>query len=369
MTSSQAESYTAEQQAAVLAAVAVAGTAAAIAGTSIVNYTVFLRFLRLIWPAILTGRERAAWSARNFFDRERQRVTGLPRLDVPLLPDYEFDWFVKDMKPAYMMAVKQIKAARELEKTGIPAPPPKIESAVRVVTARIVANAGREQMIGAVEADAERSTNLRDSKKELKQMRKTWGGQWAEQDVTDLDADKAPDVIAWARVTTGDETCAWCVMLASRGPVYTSAKSAGVKKKAAARALELFGAGAKIPMNEWHTGCDCTVVPVYDENDWPGKDAFNDALEQWKAASEGFVYDPKKKYRFGQQKPDGTWTFRSSPVTEGAALYRETLNNLRFTVEGRDPTERQKVSKDAMDEILSAVPGASKLFAKELARR
>ena len=36
-------------------------------------------------------------------------------------------------------------------------------------------------------------------------------------------------VRGWARVATGDETCAWCLMLVSRGPVYHSAKKAGSK--------------------------------------------------------------------------------------------------------------------------------------------
>ena len=372
----QADEYQREQQAAVIAAVAAAGVAAGLAGYQLANFTVFMRFLRSIWPAVLAGRQRAAWSARNYFDRERLRVTGLPQLEVPLIPEYQFDWFVQDMKPAYQMAVKQIRVARESEKIGVPVPPPRVEAAVRVSAAKVVANAGREQMIAAVETDALlkeiASPNLRESRKELAKtrLRKTWGDQWVEDAVQELDVEH-PDVVGWARVATGDETCAFCMMLVSRGPVFTTSAKAGanIDEVGDQDVIDLFGAGADIPMDEWHTGCDCQVVPVFDKTDWPGKQAADAALEKWQDASEGFVYDPDKKYRVGKKQSDGTWKFTSVTLTEAAARYRETLNNLRFTVEGRDPQERQRVSKDQLDELLAAIPGAAKLFAKELTRR
>ena len=45
----------------------------------------------------------------------------------------------------------------------------------------------------------------------------------------------------YARVPTGTETCAFCLMLASRGFVYRSERNAG-------------------SMNHYHSGCDCRVV-------------------------------------------------------------------------------------------------------------
>jgi len=332
-----------------------------------------MRFLRSIWPAVLAGRQRAAWSARNYFDRERQRVTGLPQLEVPLLPEYRFDWFVQDMKPAYRLAVKQIRVARESEKIGVPVPAPRVEAAVRVSAAKVVANAGREQMIAAVETDALlkeiASPNLRESRKELAKtrLRKTWGDQWVEDAVQELDVEH-PDVVGWARVATGDETCAWCMMLVSRGPVYMDADTAGAKYTSS-ETLNALDDGVVVPMDEWHTGCDCTVVPVWDKDDWPGKQQADDALERWNEAAADFVFDPDKKYRVRVEGKDGKYTFKNVTLEEGAARYRETLNNLRFTVEGRDPQERQRVSKDQLDELLAAIPGAAKLFAKELTRR
>src|SRR5699024_12870002 len=47
----------------------------------------------------------------------------------------------------------------------------------------------------------------------------------------------------FARVPVG-KTCAWCFMLASRGPVYKSAKTAGAA-------------------GQYHAQCDCQPVPSW----------------------------------------------------------------------------------------------------------
>lgn len=60
-----------------------------------------------------------------------------------------------------------------------------------------------------------------------------------------------PDEPRWARVPRGFYTCAFCLMLASRGFVYESQHSAG---------LEL---GAKGLENYYHEHCDCEVVPQW----------------------------------------------------------------------------------------------------------
>ena len=51
--------------------------------------------------------------------------------------------------------------------------------------------------------------------------------------------------VRFARVTTGRENCAFCLMLASRGAVYPSRKTAGEFK-------------------HFHRGCDCKVVPGFE---------------------------------------------------------------------------------------------------------
>ena len=77
--------------------------------------------------------------------------------------------------------------------------------------------------------------------------------------------------IGWARIMTGAETCAFCTMLASKpgSPdrrFYTSADAAGGEMaQAKYKGTALF-------VNRYHTNCDCIVVPVYDEDNWSGKD-------------------------------------------------------------------------------------------------
>ena len=59
-----------------------------------------------------------------------------------------------------------------------------------------------------------------------------------------------PQVQRWVRVTDGDP-CAFCAMLASRGPVYLSEDSAGFRA---------------------HDHCACTAEPVYSmDAPWPGR--------------------------------------------------------------------------------------------------
>lgn len=61
---------------------------------------------------------------------------------------------------------------------------------------------------------------------------------------------------AWARVVNVSDKgpCGFCAILASRGPVYSSAERAGQR------------------VDKFHDNCRCDVVPVYTSKDWPGKD-------------------------------------------------------------------------------------------------
>ena len=58
--------------------------------------------------------------------------------------------------------------------------------------------------------------------------------------------------IGYARVPTGAETCAFCLMLASRGPVYS--KDSATRTKDGRR---------------YHDDCSCVPVPVASEDDYP----------------------------------------------------------------------------------------------------
>jgi hypothetical protein len=64
-------------------------------------------------------------------------------------------------------------------------------------------------------------------------------------------AARDPAGARWARIPHGD-TCAFCVLLASRGAEYHSEESAG-----------------KAGVNEYHGDCDCTPTPFWDGDPYP----------------------------------------------------------------------------------------------------
>lgn len=66
------------------------------------------------------------------------------------------------------------------------------------------------------------------------------------------------DVRGWARIDPRPPSCAFCLTLISRGPVYTSAQAAGRNSDGS--------------MNQWHPGCTCKVVVVANLNSWEGRD-------------------------------------------------------------------------------------------------
>lgn len=68
--------------------------------------------------------------------------------------------------------------------------------------------------------------------------------QQAGRDTITASAQADPGKPRWARVPQG-ETCAWCLILASRGAVYLSEQSAG-------------------ELNRYHNDCDCQPTPTWD---------------------------------------------------------------------------------------------------------
>lgn len=309
----------------------------------LVNTAEWLAFLQLMFPTVERYRQESAALAREFYDTERLRHNPeLPRHDV-FLETYDFQTFVKNMEPTRKM-LSQPRA-------------PKAAVANTVMhVAREVENAGRQQIVKAVEDDY-RLLTQKPVVPEPEPVRykapasririeATWEGRRSfeapaedpvveqlKRDIAEsagkvekpknLQVKATGPVRGWARVATGRETCAFCLVMISRGPVYQSAKGAG---------LDLYDAGAAAAlnegqdvsewMNEWHIGCDCKVVPVYDKFDWPGRYAAERALELWNDASreaaQVLEQNPGKKYF---SKKQNRWL----PTTEN----REAINALR----------------------------------------
>lgn len=95
----------------------------------------------------------------------------------------------------------------------------------------------------------------------------------AGRDTTSYNVDRDPVDAAYARVPKGTETCAFCLTLASRGPVYGSKKSA------------LYKANG----DKYHDWCDCEPTPVWngDRSTLPDDYDENKFLEIYNEAATG----------------------------------------------------------------------------------
>ena len=82
---------------------------------------------------------------------------------------------------------------------------------------------------------------------------------WAQQDTR---------AIGWRRVSDGDP-CAFCAMLVTRGPVYTSAKKAGLRASDG---------------KKYHPHCGCTVEVVY--GDWEPTQQEQQWIDEYYKAAE-----------------------------------------------------------------------------------
>lgn len=223
-----------------------------------------------LFDFVLPASRVVAAAARSFYDAERSRVyPTAPRHEV-YLAELTFDKFTRDMEPVRSMVV-----GTEVTEGAVH------HAALRA--ARTVENTGRWTIIQAVETpdpwidfedDDEEFTVSTMSEHERREMYRA----------------RNEGVRGWARVATGRETCGWCLMLVSRGAVYHSARDAGAKLDDR-EALKVSNSGSMDPeemMNEWHAGCDCKIVPVFDLKNWSGRDRYEAALEMWKEVTSGY---------------------------------------------------------------------------------
>ena len=209
----------------------------------------WIRLMQVLFPEVERRYAEAAALGRRFYDSQRAVYhPELPR-NERLLSTLDFKQFVQNMEPA----------RKEMSQADSP------RSAVTklaLTAVREVEMAGRRQIIGAVKNDN-------------------------------------PDmIVGWARVATGRETCAWCLMLISRGAelnhkgnfAYSSAQAAGINLdddtvldlwRESGGDVEKFREDTAEFIEQWHTGCDCLAFPVFDVNNWPGRDAALQAQRLW----------------------------------------------------------------------------------------
>ncbi|AEV52085.1 hypothetical protein [Rhodococcus phage RGL3] len=230
----------------------------------------WLAVLEAMFPKVNEARWEAAGIAREFYDTQRElAVPGIPRSPVDL-DSYGFAQFVRDMEPA----------RRGFQRDG--ATEYDFGQVILRVT-RAVENGGRRTIIRAVE----KPDPYLDSLLETQEVRIT--DERPDTPQSSGSSNVRSFVRGWARVPTGRETCGWCLMLVSRGPVYRSAESAGLRlgNSDAVKAFQ-GDLDASEFMDQWHSGCDCKIVPVFKLSDWPGRDDYLRAEEMWKDATKGY---------------------------------------------------------------------------------
>lgn len=226
----------------------------------------WLGFLQVLFPEVQKRYEQSAVLGRNFYDSQRKRHhPDLVRNEM-LLTELKWDWFVKNMEPA----------RKDLSQADSPA---HAVSKVALAAKREVEMAARRQILGAVKNDELLKAKI------------------AEEAGRPAGSDNR-SVIGWARIATGRETCAWCLMLISRGAElnhkgnfgYAEAATAGISLddqtvldlfNESAGDLAKFREDTQEYIEEWHIGCDCLAVPVFDVNDWPGREQSHKALQLW----------------------------------------------------------------------------------------
>ncbi|MBF6459811.1 hypothetical protein IU433_12265 [Nocardia puris] len=102
----------------------------------------------------------------------------------------------------------------------------------------------------------------------------------AARDTIVANAARDPSTARWARVPKGPVTCAFCLVMASRGAVYTSraAATSVIGRRGRPRGSRALG-------ERYHDECDCEAVPIWDEDeDFP--DGYNpdDLYQQYRDA-------------------------------------------------------------------------------------
>jgi hypothetical protein len=308
---------------------------AALFAVPVLSIIDWFNFLSLLYPDVQRTREQSAELARTFYDK--QRAVYHPELPVHAreLEPYEFEWFAKRMEP--------------LQQKFMEADTPKrVAGDVAAVAVREVENAGRRQIINAVESDVQvkeviRGKEIPEPEPEPVSAPETVKRLLADELAVKREKPVEPKqgepetklVLGWARVATGRETCAWCLMLVSRGPVYKGADSAGLDLENDT-AKRMIAAGEDVSgfMEQWHVGCDCKVVPVFKETVWPGRAAKDRALELWieasKRADAELEENPDKLY---YSQKDRRW----KPTTDN----RETINQLRQMIESGEVSSQE----------------------------
>lgn len=245
-------------------------------------------------------------------------------------------------------------ALRKLLRENVGASAEQLAAAAR----RHVVMAGHRQMMRAVLDPEFGNYATREEQEELERSTSPLtGGDDSDDDAPAGGGKVRP--VGWARVLQGKYSCGFCTMLASRGPVYSSADAA---KYVAAPVGEKSREGGflsrkartelrKKNPRAFHEHCDCIVVPVFDPENWSGR------AEQQRLAK-FYRETVEKEDRKYEADPEGY-----EPVKISTVLSREA--EAWQEAERLDGKEEQ-VDPKYYGALASEIPDGEKLYGHEL---
>lgn len=223
---------------------------------------------------------------------------------------------------------------------------------------RHVVMAGHRQMMRAVLDPEFGNYATREEQEELERATSPLtAGDESDDDVPAGGGKVRP--VGWARVLQGKYSCGFCIMLASRGPVYSSADAA---KYVAAPVGEKSREGGflsrkartelrKKNPRAFHEHCDCIVVPVFDPENWSGR------AEQQRLAK--FYRDTvEKEDRKYEADPEGY-----EPVKISTVLSREAE---AWQEAERLESKREQIDPKYYGALASEIPDGERLYGHEL---
>lgn len=247
-----------------------------------ITYSLWEAIIRWLFGIVGPAAAQVASLARQYYDEERARVMPwAPRHDV-MLSLLEYERFAKDM----LVLLPQFLGT-ELDEQKI--------GQINLRVARSIENSGRWTVMHAIE---EPDPYLEEEEPGFKIRFREASEEFTSNTVPRQGFDEVrrsstktkSGIKGWARVPTGKETCAWCIMLCSRGAAYSTGRTAGLKipVRDMLRYEREGSFDPKEHMHQWHDGCDCKIVPVFDLDNWDGKERADAAYEMWGELTRGF---------------------------------------------------------------------------------
>lgn len=245
-------------------------------------------------------------------------------------------------------------ALRKLLRENVGASAEQLAAAAR----RHVVMAGHRQMMRAVLDPEFGNYATREEHEELERSTSPLtAGDESDDDAPAGGGEVRP--VGWARVLQGKYSCGFCIMLASRGPVYSSADAA---KYVAAPVGEKSREGGflsrkartelrKKNPRAFHEHCDCIVVPVFDPENWSGR------AEQQRLAK-FYRETVEKEDRKYEADPEGYEPVKISTVLSREAEAWQEAERL----DGKD----EQVDPKYYGALASDIPDGERLYGHEL---